>query len=92
MRPSGSTRVCAEPYNNRGSAYQSKGDHDRAIADYSEAIGINPNYAIAYSNRGNLFEARKRREEAIADFRRALALDPNHQLSREALKRLGVEP
>jgi len=82
----------ASAYNNRGSAVQDKGDYDRAIADYSEAIRLNPSYAVAYSNRGNLFEARGRRTEAIADFRQALAINPDHQLSREALKRLGVAP
>jgi tetratricopeptide (TPR) repeat protein len=79
-------------YNNRGSAVQSKGDYDRAIADYSEAIRIDPNYAVAYSNRGNLFEAKGRREEAIADFRRALAISPNHERSMDALRRLGAAP
>ena len=33
-------------YNNRGRAYRDKGDNDRAIADYTEAIRINPKYAI----------------------------------------------
>jgi len=82
----------AVAYVNRGIAYAGKKDYDRAIADFNEAIRINPNYAVAYSNRGNLFEARGRRNEAIADFRRALAIDPNHQPSRDALKRLGAAP
>jgi hypothetical protein len=45
-------------YNNRGGAVQIKGDCDRAIADYSEAIKIDPNYTVACSNRANLFEAK----------------------------------
>src|ERR1700710_1323714 len=39
-------------YNNRGVAYRSKEDNDHAIADYSEAIRIDPKSAIAYRNRG----------------------------------------
>ena len=31
----------AEVFNNRGVAYRLKGDHDRAIADYAQAIRIN---------------------------------------------------
>jgi tetratricopeptide (TPR) repeat protein len=68
------------------------GDYDQAIADYSEAIRIDPSYAVAYSNRGNLLEPKVRREATIADFRRALAISPNHGRSRDALKRLGAAP
>ena len=38
-------------YNNRGNALRSKGDMDRAIADLTEAIRLDPKYAIAYNNR-----------------------------------------
>jgi tetratricopeptide (TPR) repeat protein len=39
-----------EVYKNRGSAYQVKGDLDRAIADYTMAIEIDPKYAAAYAS------------------------------------------
>ena len=39
-------------YLNRGWAYSGKGDYDRAIADYNQAMGLHPNYALAYNNRG----------------------------------------
>src|SRR4051812_1641712 len=32
----------ADAYHNRGLAYRANGDHDRAIADYSEAIRLVP--------------------------------------------------
>ena len=40
-------------YNNRGNAYEKKGEHDLAIADFDKAIEIDPKYAFAYDNRGN---------------------------------------
>jgi tetratricopeptide (TPR) repeat protein len=38
-------------YNNRGSAYHDKGNTNRAITDYNEAIRLDPKFAFAYSNR-----------------------------------------
>src|SRR6476659_4167910 len=37
---------------NRGQSYDSKGDKDRAIADYSKAIDLNPRDSNYYNNRG----------------------------------------
>jgi membrane associated rhomboid family serine protease len=38
-------------YNNRGNAWLAKGDNDRAIADYSEAIRLDPKKAAYLNNR-----------------------------------------
>ena len=45
----------AEAYNNRGVAYEAKGDLGQAIQDYDKAIALKPDYAEAYSNRGNAY-------------------------------------
>ena len=38
-------------YNNRGNAYTTKGEYDRAVQDYDQSIKLNPNYARAFNNR-----------------------------------------
>ena len=38
-------------YYNRGNLWAKKNDHDKAIADYDEAIRLNPKDARAYNNR-----------------------------------------
>ena len=40
-------------YNHRGVAYHAKGDYNLAIGDYTQAITLDPNYAMAYNNRGH---------------------------------------
>ena len=68
----------AEAYNNRGSTYASKGDLDKAIADFSEVIRLDPNIAAAYHNRGLAYEKKGETAKAKADFAEA--------------KRLGLKP
>src|SRR5438093_13657838 len=41
---------------NRGNAYSTKGDYDRAIQDFDQAIRLNPNYVPAFFNRGNAYQ------------------------------------
>ena len=65
-----------DAYNNRGLAYSDKGENDRAIADYTEAIRLDPKYANAYINRGLAYREKGETDRAIADFTEAIRLDP----------------
>jgi lipoprotein NlpI len=69
-------RPGAIDYNNRGLAYATKGDRDRAIADYSEAVRLDPKFANAYNNRGLAYRAKGDNDRAIADFNEAITVDP----------------
>src|SRR6266571_1457532 len=65
-------------YNNRGNGYRTKGDNDRAMADYNEAIRLDPRYSLAYNGRGNTYLDKKEYDRAIADYSQSIALDPNY--------------
>ena len=58
--------------------FEAKGDHDRAIADFTKAIEINPHDAEAYYNRGIANQVKGDRDLAIADYTRALEIKPRH--------------
>ena len=63
-------------FNNRGSAYGRKGDYDRAIADSTEAIRLDPKDAHAYNNRGHAYYGKGDYDRAIGDYTEAIRLDP----------------
>ena len=66
----------AEFYCSRGVAKEELGRHEGAIADYGEAIGLNPQFGDAYYNRGNVRVKLGRREEAITDYGAAIRVNP----------------
>jgi len=65
-------------FNNRGNAYNDKNDYDRAIADFSEAIRLDPKYAFPYDGRGKAYYGKNDLDHAIADFSQAIRLDPKY--------------
>jgi lipoprotein NlpI len=65
----------------RASAWGNKKDYDRAIADYTEAIRLNPQYASAFYYRGNAWRYKDNFERAIADYNEAIRLNPQDVLA-----------
>jgi tetratricopeptide (TPR) repeat protein len=63
-------------YNSRGILWKRKGEYDRAIADYTAAIRINPKYSSAYTNRGVAYVEKHDYDRALADYNIAIRLDP----------------
>ena len=66
----------ADDYLNRGNTKYHLRDYQGAIADYSKAIEINPQYAYAYINRGNAKSDLGSYQGAIADYNKAIEIDP----------------
>jgi len=63
-------------YYNRGNAHSAKGDFAAAIADYDEAVKLEPKSARALTNRGIAHSEKGDAEAAIADFDAAVKRDP----------------
>jgi tetratricopeptide (TPR) repeat protein len=54
-------------------------DYDRAIADYSDAVRLDPKFAAAFYNRGLAYQFGKQDfDRAITDYTEAIGLDPKH--------------
>ncbi len=73
----GALTSCAAD-SNRGSAWQSKGEYDKAIADYDRVIELDPEDADAYFSRGDVWDIKGEYEKAIADCSRAIDLEPDN--------------
>ena len=51
-------------------------NRDKVVADYTEAIRVDPGFALAYVVRGNYWHAKGVYEKALADFNEAVRVDP----------------
>jgi tetratricopeptide (TPR) repeat protein len=76
----------AEDFLDQGVRATGRGDLENAIADYTEALRLNPDYALAYNNRGDAYYNQGRYDQAIEDYTAALRIDPNFTLARNNLE------
>jgi lipoprotein NlpI len=65
-------------YVSRGFEYKNKRGLDRAIADFDQAVRLDPKNSDVYTVRGMAWEAKGDFERAIADFDQAIRLDPKN--------------
>ena len=78
----------AEAYNNRGSLHEDIGNYKQAIRDFSKAIKLRPDYAMAYVNRGITYARHDKKSLlSIADIKKATIL--GHELARDLSGRGG---
>jgi len=69
-------REGAEFYNKRGLEYSNNGEYDKAIADFSRAILLEPNDANFYNNRGNAYRNKGNDDLAFEDYLQGIQVDP----------------
>ena len=68
-------------YNDRGAEYANLNQWDKAIDDYTRAIGIEPNYVKTYSNRGNAYAKLGQWDKVVSDLSLAIGIDPGNKES-----------
>ena len=65
-----------DAYYNRGVAYKNLKQWDKAKADFTKTIAIDPDYKNAYVNRGLAYGNLGEYDQSIADFTKVIAMDP----------------
>jgi lipoprotein NlpI len=70
------TQQSADAYVFRAWGKDDLGDKEGAIADYSQAIAINPQRADAYNERGNVKLELGDKQGAVVDYNQAIAISP----------------
>ena len=78
----------AAEYDHRGTVYEAIGDHEHAIADYDEAICLDPDKASWWIDLADVYQHQGRFEDAVSCYSQAIRLEPDKQLCWLGLARL----
>ena len=76
----------ADTYYTRGNAHLLKGEYEEAISNYTKALGINPQYALAYNNRAVVYYTIREYDKAWKDVHKAQKL--GYQVNPEFIQAL----
>jgi tetratricopeptide (TPR) repeat protein len=68
----------AHAYDSRGYAYILLGQYDRAVADCSRAIALDPRLGTYWNTLGLAYASLGQNEKAVAGYSRAIELDPKY--------------
>jgi protein O-mannosyl-transferase len=68
----------ATAYNNRGLSMDEMGQRDKAIADFSRAISMEPGNYFAYNNMGVMYGKDGQYQRSIDYFLKAISINPEH--------------
>ena len=84
----------ADAYNSRGNRFLEQRLLKIAIADFDEAIRLDPKYIVAYGNRAIAYKMQGNRTKAISDFEKFISLssDPRMiQVAKQQIKELSMK-
>ena len=73
-------------------AYAKRKQLDKALADFSAALKLDPKLAMAHVNRGSALQDKGDRAGAIASYRAALAIDAGFKPALDSLAEMGAKP
>ncbi|MGO9269918.1 MAG: tetratricopeptide repeat protein [Terriglobia bacterium] len=68
----------ARAFYNRGAAYATAVQYDRAIQDFDQAIRLEPDFAEAFNGRGSAYSDEGQYDRAIQDYDEAIRLTPDY--------------
>jgi tetratricopeptide (TPR) repeat protein len=69
--------ISAEEYYNRGLSRVSSRSYDLAIADFTQAIALQADYADAYYQRGHTYWLKDDNQRAVDDLTQSIKINPN---------------
>ena len=61
----------------KGLTGQDRGEYDKAIEHYTEALNLNPQLVTAYLNRGNAYDSKRDYNRAINNFNKVIEMSPD---------------
>lgn len=64
------------PYTTLGSIYASRGEFDKAISYFEEAVKLKPKYELAYANLALVYTLKDDPKKAYSNFQQAVKLNP----------------
>jgi len=69
--------ILASIYFWQGNVRHDQKNNEKAIADYTKAINLNPKFANAYNNRAGSYSRIGKKQQAINDYTEAIKINPN---------------
>lgn len=72
------TELTAAQWLEKGNTFKAEREYPNAIAAYSQAINIDPQFGQAFCERGKIYLHTKQFDLAVADFTKTIELDPEN--------------